>query len=355
MSLITRCPACGTMFKVVADQLKISQGWVRCGQCSEVFDAAAYLQPRAAPTAPLSSASASSTGDTGGTGSSSATDPTDNDPVTPLATLLLAPETAETPAASAQTEPPVAPLSVPEVQASMPPDVAAHVFASSVSPDGYVLPDAPARNTREDSSFDESEAPQDSPQDVSFVRDARRQAFWRQPAMRWALGGGALVLLIGLLLQVALFQRSALAARQPGLNASIQTLCVYLRCEIPPLRHIESIVIDSSSFNKIGPDAYRLKVVIKNTGSVPLAMPSLELTLTDSQDQALLRRVLAPGELGADADATTLAAGAEFSGQLAIGVLNPAPPPVTGASTSAAPRSSAPLRIAGYRVLAFYP
>jgi predicted Zn finger-like uncharacterized protein len=34
MSLITRCPACGTMFKVVPDQLRISEGWVRCGQCS---------------------------------------------------------------------------------------------------------------------------------------------------------------------------------------------------------------------------------------------------------------------------------------------------------------------------------
>ena len=39
MSLITRCPACGTMFKVVPDQLKISEGWVRCGHCAEVFDA----------------------------------------------------------------------------------------------------------------------------------------------------------------------------------------------------------------------------------------------------------------------------------------------------------------------------
>jgi predicted Zn finger-like uncharacterized protein len=339
------------MFKVVADQLKISQGWVRCGQCSEVFDAAAHLQPRAAPPAPPSAASASSTGDTE---SSSAADP-DNDPVAPLATLLLAPETAEPPAAFAQAEPPLAPLSLPEVQVSMPPDLAAEVFASSVSPDGYVLPDAPARATLEDSSFGESEVPHEPPQDVSFVRDARRQAFWRQPAMRWALGAGALVLLTGLLLQVALFQRSALAARQPGLSASFQTLCVYLRCEIQPLRQIESIVIDSSSFNKIGPEAYRLKVVIKNTGSVTLAMPSLELTLTDSQDQALLRRVLAPGELGASADAAILAAGAEFSGLLAIGISNPAPAPVAGASTPADPRPSAPLRIAGYRVLAFYP
>ena len=44
MSLITRCPACGTMFKVVPDQLRISEGWVRCGQCDEVFDASLNMQ-----------------------------------------------------------------------------------------------------------------------------------------------------------------------------------------------------------------------------------------------------------------------------------------------------------------------
>src|SRR5438128_3953502 len=43
MSLITSCPACGTMFRVVPDQLKISEGWVRCGHCSEVFDASVNL------------------------------------------------------------------------------------------------------------------------------------------------------------------------------------------------------------------------------------------------------------------------------------------------------------------------
>lgn len=54
------------MFKVVPDQLRISDGWVRCGQCDEVFDANAHLhtateaqpapepEPReaAAPTSP---------------------------------------------------------------------------------------------------------------------------------------------------------------------------------------------------------------------------------------------------------------------------------------------------------------
>src|ERR1700761_6319756 len=37
MSLATRCPACGTIFRVVQDQLKVSEGWVRCGQCQQVF------------------------------------------------------------------------------------------------------------------------------------------------------------------------------------------------------------------------------------------------------------------------------------------------------------------------------
>ena len=39
MSLATRCTACGTVFRVVQDQLKVSEGWVRCGRCNEVFNA----------------------------------------------------------------------------------------------------------------------------------------------------------------------------------------------------------------------------------------------------------------------------------------------------------------------------
>src|SRR6187549_3978884 len=39
MSLATRCTACGTVFRVVQDQLKVSEGWVRCGRCDAVFNA----------------------------------------------------------------------------------------------------------------------------------------------------------------------------------------------------------------------------------------------------------------------------------------------------------------------------
>ncbi|MEK7490267.1 MAG: zinc-ribbon domain-containing protein, partial [Pseudomonadota bacterium] len=37
--LVTRCPACRTAFRLVADQLRLRQGLVRCGQCDTVFDA----------------------------------------------------------------------------------------------------------------------------------------------------------------------------------------------------------------------------------------------------------------------------------------------------------------------------
>src|SRR5450755_3970033 len=39
MSLATRCSSCGTVFRVVQDQLKVSEGWVRCGRCDAVFNA----------------------------------------------------------------------------------------------------------------------------------------------------------------------------------------------------------------------------------------------------------------------------------------------------------------------------
>lgn len=58
MALTTRCPQCGTTFKVVPDQLRVRNGLVRCGACSTVFDGRACLLPEAgslppaAPSAP---------------------------------------------------------------------------------------------------------------------------------------------------------------------------------------------------------------------------------------------------------------------------------------------------------------
>lgn len=47
MALTTRCPQCGTSFKVVPDQLRVRNGLVRCGACATVFDGRACLLPEA--------------------------------------------------------------------------------------------------------------------------------------------------------------------------------------------------------------------------------------------------------------------------------------------------------------------
>ena len=43
MALATRCPQCGTTFKVAHDQLKLRAGMVRCGACKQVFNGIEHL------------------------------------------------------------------------------------------------------------------------------------------------------------------------------------------------------------------------------------------------------------------------------------------------------------------------
>src|SRR5437660_6944356 len=43
MSLTTRCPVCGTAFRVHSSQLAAHSGTVRCGKCGGVFNGVAAL------------------------------------------------------------------------------------------------------------------------------------------------------------------------------------------------------------------------------------------------------------------------------------------------------------------------
>jgi predicted Zn finger-like uncharacterized protein len=47
MSLVTRCPSCGTAFRVQAAQLAAQSGTVRCGKCGELFNGVAALVEQA--------------------------------------------------------------------------------------------------------------------------------------------------------------------------------------------------------------------------------------------------------------------------------------------------------------------
>ena len=61
--MITKCPACGTIFRVTLEQLQVHQGQVRCGRCMTVFDGLVAL---AALTEPVGEAAARSGTEVGG-------------------------------------------------------------------------------------------------------------------------------------------------------------------------------------------------------------------------------------------------------------------------------------------------
>lgn len=353
MSLITSCPNCGTMFRVVPDQLKISEGWVRCGHCSEVFDASAHLTDESLLVEPQTAQAAPKP-----------TEPPARPPEPP-APAAREPEIPKRPAPAAEAPAPDPSTELPRRSALLREKAAGP--AESAEPSDFFGDDnhsllepspldapfvfRPSELTLRDSQLPEpGEESQMLPEDfgrrsddddevpdVSFVRKARRKAFWRRPAVRIALAFTGLLLAFGLLLQIAYQDRDRLALAQPGLKPALERMCELAHCTLGPPRQIESIVIESSGFNRLRNDTYKLAFTLRNTAPVAVALPAMELTITDSQDQAITRRVLTPAELGADAGGTIPAAG-EWSRTAGI---------VLAAGGSA--------RVAGYRLLAFYP
>lgn len=504
MSQITRCPSCATSFKVVADQLRISEGWVRCGQCKEVFDASAHLLPapppallpdvsladaRPPPVAVVRKETAKAWGESAqkaavpsaGHGVPVAAGPGPQDPqsdldlatlvgisepvldvpgpavpsflaagelgaehdplapfvwntrrspvpeathaINPLSPLGVAPSIG---AAAAADEPiarerPVssagsssAPLmeefgvARPAAFKSPAPDLhaplAENMFAEVTAPEadpwlaqrGYppldipesastpvakhsdaafeahiplpdVLPDAissldaqslrlsteaevlalveddsPAAllrvKSRKSSNVEldgeDDEAFVDPADEVSFVVTARRKAFWRKPAVRLVLLLVLMLSILGLAAQTAVQERDRLAAMDARARPWLMRLCEAFQCQIAPRRQISDVVIDSSSFNKARGDSYQLTLAMKNRAATPVAMPAVELTLTDAQDQPVLRRVLLPADMAAPSE---LAGQGDWATSLSVIV-------TTGGA-----------RVAGYRLLAFYP
>ena len=195
---------------------------------------------------------------------------------------------------------------------------------------------APAELLADAAGDDDDDATADATptEDVSFVKAARRRAFWRKPLVRVALVAVSLGLLAVLAGQVAVHERNRLAAMEPRLRPALLALCEPLQCALAPQRQISDVVIDSSSFNKARGDSYVLAITMKSRATLPLEMPAVELTLTDAQDQPVLRRVLLPSEMSAPQE---LPAGGEWNAAVSVLV-------TTGGA-----------RVAGYRLLAFYP
>jgi len=355
MSLVTRCTSCGTLFKVVADQLKISQGWVRCGQCGTVFDAQANLvQPSentiaASPSPQIPVASPSQPSKfippSPATGhpaqATSPRTPNAPDSVIPINTdpgihvgklresQFLASQKQHEHSAWADS-------SVPSI-AFKPSSL---LDEADDTAEDLVLKTSAARKTPKTPTLDKPDAP-------SFIKQAQRAQHWRSPWIRLALSVLSLILFLTLAAQILFHDKDRIAAQWPQAHASIERFCNLTGCVVQPLQKIEFIAVDASSFNLINKNdpqleaptqTYRLSISLKNTGSLPLAMAHVELSLQDAQDQVILRRVLAPADLGITSQSLDAA-------QIVNG----------SATVQISTNALAGNRIQGYRVLAFYP
>lgn len=353
MNLASRCPSCGTVFRVVRDQLLVSEGWVRCGRCNGVFDATEELfdiesgtpmrlQPEVA-----------------------------DDALPPSESLLRRP-------AQALDEPPEPQPALPPEPAVAPPSFAqAPVTQSTPDPVFAAVPgepEPPAPSGTQPAVMMADAEPlsrlTESPQDIatgtataawaaeraadsqafhveiasqpSFVRQAQRQALWQGPLARTLMIGLALLLVLLAALQLALLKRDLLAARHPAWAPALQTLCapfVHWGCQVQPLRRIDLLAVESSSLQRLDAEStaeqqrYRFGIALRSRADTPLMLPALELSLTDAQGRLVSRRMLRLAEMGARDG--VIAAGGELALQAQL--------------------SSGDRRVEGYTVELFYP
>jgi len=358
MSLATRCPACSTVFRVVRDQLKVSEGWVRCGRCSEVFNAGERLfelesavapsgasqppapapappppvvtgLPAGVPTHPVPPEPAAETTvmsrpswALAGEAATAAEVPDLAGVDTPLDTpqrpsgdswwMEPLPEQAGGTAPSPGVQ---APIEAPQEPAAQDTEAVARADAGAASPEVAVN----ARGDTVEPALDAAPAtPQSAATDLDlradpaavqsqpmpgFVLRAERAARWRHPLWRSGLALLCLLLAATLAGQMALHYRDDVAARWPASKPWLQQACQWLGCRVEPPRHIDSVAVDSSGLVRVeGSDRYRLTLVVQNRSALPVRMPAIELALTDPQGRTMARRVLSAADLGQAVD-----------------------------------------------------
>lgn len=360
MSLLTRCPACTTLYRVVPDQLRISEGWVKCGQCGDIFDASQHLIEAAIDTEPPGGAGV----DAPSVADSQPPQYAEKDVQvqvsvdafeadlsdqswlvqSPDPALALNPEAEMSEqvgieeAAPAEAQPDlVAELEVQTAEQSP-------VAEDGSLPESELEPKPEPLQIRWDDDAQANSAGTRASDDglpnaaqVTFLQGDKRQAFWRKPLVRGALLLMSFALGMSLLGQWVHVERDRLAAARPDLRPMLHVFCDFANCQIQALKRIEALSVDSVGFHQLGRETYRLSFTVKNSSGLPLAFPSVELTLTDLQDLPVYRRVFSSKDLGAAG--AEIAAGADWSGVVALRVNSEAPGQ----------------RVLGYRLLLFYP
>jgi predicted Zn finger-like uncharacterized protein len=178
----------------------------------------------------------------------------------------------------------------------------------------------------------------------SFVRQADRAARWRSPRVTLLLAGLCTLGVVGLLAQGAFEYRDSLAARLEFTRPALAQGCALLRCTVsaPRLLDAEGVSVESSGLVRVEKtNTYKLSVALRNRAATIVALPALELSLTDAQGKLMARRVLRGADFGVTQG--TVAAGRDLSLQATM--------QTAFATANGAPQEA----VAGYTIELFYP
>jgi predicted Zn finger-like uncharacterized protein len=319
MSLATRCTSCGTAFRVVQDQLKVSEGWVRCGRCNAVFNALEGLfdlgrdapadwqeepiDPLVARLAPAPAEWSSLPSPHDDEAASHAGDDADAErsggdaPGTDLGELLADPVDAHLFGPRKRSE--AKPKPAGQLGARDRVEFSDARFDSDLFLDNTSIPDTElATLVATDSGALALES--ESSVHPEFVRRADRRARWQSTSVRATLGVACVLAALVLAAQVANHHRDILAARWPSLRPALAAWCRAAECRIEAPRQLDEVGVESTALTRAAAqDAFLLSVTLRSRSDLPLTLPSVDLTLTDANGRLVARRALAPRDFNA--------------------------------------------------------
>jgi predicted Zn finger-like uncharacterized protein len=305
MALATRCPNCHALFRVVADQLKLRGGLVRCGACQHVFDAVgtlSYIDDAVLTTTPPASTTA-----TVGAGPLAAGSAAERLPAEATAAPIEArPTLAAAKDAAVGSEPDAA---APVVESML--STAAATSSAEAGPAAGAINAEAVAGAIEPLGTAEQVAP-------AFLR---HEATPVKRGFSILFGGGAIVLATLALAQLAVLFRADILVKAPQARPALTQLCRLFRCAVNwPARGDLLAVVGSELQALPGTSAFELTAVVRNRGSITLALPAIELTLIDTLNRTVARKVFAPVDyLAGEADpAAHLLAGLEAGADLTI-------------------------------------
>ncbi|MBK9244652.1 MAG: zinc-ribbon domain-containing protein [Burkholderiales bacterium] len=308
MALATRCPNCHALFRVAADQLKLRGGLVRCGACRHVFDATGTLSyiddatlsapaHAAAPAvgaviAAIRKAEATASEPHSSHGAATLPHPPGAAPsatdewITTQAPDTGAPARAEVTPVSEQTAEDAWTTEAPSEEAGGQGETTGTAEFSAERAEAPASPDDYGAADEENHGAE--------PATPAFLREAETQKRRRRSAL---YGIGVLLLAALVLAQLAVAFRADLLARFPQGRPALEGLCSVFRCSVNwPARGDLLAVVGSELQALPGSSAFELTAVVRNRGSVTLALPAIELTLTDTLNRTVARRVFAPAD-----------------------------------------------------------